>query len=290
MLIHLLILVTCQVIRSSQDDLQAEFINQLSNLNEWKTLALVLNENDQTQRWVNNILVSKVIVDLTDDYRPRLTDIDAYIIFTDNSAVMQGLERGLDSGKVDPLNTFVLMLEQHSKILSWRTKNKLTQLDWILVWYLQSRQEIIFQRHRKTSSLSQLSDGRFHPVHGLDTTGIKILSDQSFSLHNEVVKVSAFLHPPTTSPCEDGKGLCGRDINMIQLISDKLQFRPQFVKPPNNIKWGSFVNGSWTGLIGEVQKGAAELGVANLYLAGPYLKHIEFSYPYGLTCSSFMVF
>ena len=289
MLVHLLIVIVGQVCGSAQTDLRADIINRLSEMNEWKTLALVLDESDPMQRWVTEILVSRVIIDLTDRHRPELKGIDAYIILSNDLAVLHGLEYGVATGKVDSLKTFVLIQNHYREIVSWEKSNKLTQLDWILVWRIWKVPGLMFQRHRRTSALAQLLDGRFDAINGMDATAVKILRDRSFSYHDEVVKVSAFLHPPTTSACESGEGLCGRDINMIKLIGQLLHFRPEFVNPPNNTKWGSFVNGSWTGLVGEVQKGSTEMGVANLYLAGPYLLHIEFSYPYGLSCSSFMV-
>ena len=290
MWIYLLIIITSRITRSYQNDLRADFINQLSELRGWKTLAFIFDKDDSVQPWVTEILISKVLINLNDDFRPSLLEIDAYVYLHNSLALWHRLNRGVADGKVDPLKTFILFLSHHDKIqLKEQQNSELRKLDLILVSNIR-HQRLIFQRHRETSTLPQQLNGRFDAINGLDANGMKITKDRSFSFQDQVVDVSAFLHPPTTSACQVGKGLCGRDINMIELMGEKLRFRPRFVKPPNNVKWGSFADGNWTGLVGELQRGAAEIGVANLFLAGPYLPHIEFSYPYGLSCSSFMVF
>ena len=281
MLRYLLLLLPVFSAISSDDHLQREFVQNLCRLNRWKTLAFVLTSDEH---WIADIMVSKLIIDVDEEKTAAFDAIDAYVVPAASAAL---LERGLATKKLDPSKTFVVMLQRFSQLSSWLNNADLSRLDVILTWQRQGA--LHFRRRRSTSEMQRILSGKFDVGGGLDADGLSIVSDRSFSLHDRLVKVSAFYHPPSTTLCDNGD-LCGRDINMIRLIGEILRFRPQFVLPPDGVKWGSDVNGTWTGLIGEVNRVNAEIGVANLFLFSPYLLQVEFSYPYGISCSTFAVF
>ncbi|GBL86639.1 hypothetical protein AVEN_194878-1 [Araneus ventricosus] len=76
--------------------------------------------------------------------------------------------------------------------------------------------------------------------------------------------------------------LGGVDGRLLSILSQVLQFRYELVSSPDRI-WGNHLkNGNWTGLIGMVSRGEADLAIGFLSLTEDRLTAVDFTVPYSV--------
>ena len=244
-------------------DIEAELVHRMALLGPfpWMTVAVLLDGSDADSDWISDLRIPRLVVDLHGGQLPALAAVDAYVIIShDFASVVSAVTGALNRKRLDPLKPFIVFLGRSDTIWVSQVDPGVHRLDVILVEKASrrnaqdgSRRPILnFRRHRQVSKLTGLfrMSGVFDGSQ-LDAKGLQILQDRTFSLHDRTLKVSAFVIPPTTVVCNNGaeRQLCGRDVNLVRAIGQKLHFRPEFVEPPNKQKWGfRLPNGTWTGL------------------------------------------
>ncbi|EFX84302.1 hypothetical protein DAPPUDRAFT_99799 [Daphnia pulex] len=291
--------------------LKVEFIHELADRGrfQWKSLTVLFTKDaiDDNSDWIFDVKVPKVMMELPtiDDSFISIAQqqpTDAYLILiSEQSTEMAAINSVLKlfvSKQLDSTKTCLIFSAKSAAIL-----NRENDLDLILVqdtvsWNsntgLVNKPILKFVRHRSLSSMEPEQLTGYYDGGILKADQKRILFDRSINYRNRQVKVTTFLSPPTTIRCKDGiingHQMCGRDPNLIRVIGEVLHFRPVFSSPAQpGSKWGNKLdNGEWTGLIGEVSRGVTTLGVANVFMTVHYIEQVEFSYPYDMSCSTFL--
>lgn len=301
-------LVSFQLPPSIADDchhqLKFQFVHELARNGRfpWKSLTVLFSQETTSDEsdWIQSINVPKVIVELSSDNYPIISKMppsDAYLIITNeesNWIIEDFLRKSLASKQIDSTKTF-LVFTAHNVILQTAVDLDVIVIEEHHCWDPATRNAnnpiLQFRRWRWLSTMEASDMVGVYDGDLLGPDQKRILFDQSFSYRNRPVKVSTFFVPPTTVECKEDKDKkCGRDPNLIRVIGEILQFRPIF-SPLAQVgsKWGNKLNnGTWTGLIGEVSRGEVTLGVANVFMTLHYMEQVEFSYPYDISCSTFL--
>lgn len=291
--------------------LKVEFVHELAEKGrfQWKSLTVLFTEDaisDNNGDWIFDVNVPKVMIELSSiDYSliSISTDsTDAYLVLTNEQSaesMARSIQKLLFSKLLDSTKTFLIFSAKSAD--TFRHANN--DLDLILVEdkiYWHSHSQVIvnkpilkFVRHRSLSSMEPAEQTGYYDGGLLQADQKRILFDRSINYRNRPVKVTTFLSPPTTIRCKDGiinDQMCGRDPNLIRVIGEILHFRPVLSSPAQpGSKWGNKLdNGEWTGLIGEVSRGETTLGVANVFMTLHYIEQVKFSYPYDISCSTFL--
>ena len=285
--------------------LKVKFVHELAENGrfQWKSLTVLFTEDaiNENSDWIFELNVPKVMIELSSiDYSSiSLTQpTDAYLILTTEQSTettANSIEKLLISKQLDSSKTFLIFSKKIAATLY-----VLNDLDLILVqdtnsWNsktgIVNKPILRFSRYRSLSSLELAELSGYYEGGVLKADHKQILFDQSFNYRDRSVKVTTFNVPPTTIDCKEGKDqICGRDPNLIRVIGEVLHFQPIFSSPVQiKSKWGDKLeNGTWTGLIGEVSRGETVLGVANVFMTLHYMEQVEFSYPYDISCSTFL--
>lgn len=292
--------------RSRYKHLKLEFVQELAEKGrfEWKSLTILFTEDaiDDNSDWVFEMNVPKVMIELSSiDYSSvsMTQPTDAYLILTSEESTemtANSIQKLLISKQLDSTKTFLIFSTQTAETL-----HQSNDLDLILVedtYSWNSKTGIVnkpilrFSRYRSLSSMELAELSGYYEGGVLKAEQKKILFDQSLNYRNRPVKVTTFQVPPTTIYCKEGNDqqTCGRDPNLIRVIGEVLHFQPVFSSPVQiESKWGNKLeDGTWTGLIGEVSRGETILGVANVFMTLHYMEQVEFSYPYDISCSTFL--
>ncbi|KAK4308275.1 hypothetical protein Pmani_020028 [Petrolisthes manimaculis] len=107
-----------------------------------------------------------------------------------------------------------------------------------------------------------------------------------------VVKVSTFEFAPSIMyyRSDDGSLLYrfGEDIAVTNTLASILNFTALFAEPADGNRWGWKVNGTWTGLLGELHRDETDIGLANLYITINRLGALDYSAPFSDDGSCFM--
>ncbi|XP_050721175.1 glutamate receptor ionotropic, kainate glr-3-like [Eriocheir sinensis] len=106
------------------------------------------------------------------------------------------------------------------------------------------------------------------------------------------VRVLAVNHAPSVFSTTDSTGrlgdLSGLDIRVMRALGEALNFTPEFFNPGPDL-WGSLLpNGTFSGMVGQVSRGLAEVGVGNVFIAEPRAQHVAFTVPYDFERACFL--
>ncbi|GFS86525.1 uncharacterized protein NPIL_521831 [Nephila pilipes] len=74
--------------------------------------------------------------------------------------------------------------------------------------------------------------------------------------------------------------LDGLEGKLVQCLADKLNFEIEILLSPNGEMLSNYGNGTWSGIVGMLQRGEADMGVMALTLSERTLKVVDFSIPY----------
>ncbi|XP_069938725.1 glutamate receptor ionotropic, delta-1 isoform X3 [Cherax quadricarinatus] len=113
------------------------------------------------------------------------------------------------------------------------------------------------------------------------------------SLHGTVLKVVTFKWEPNVFylPGKEGKIVSpyGVDIDVVTSLAHFYNFSVLFLEPPPGELWGEDVGGGhWSGMLGQLQRGEAHLGVASIYVSADRASAVDFTTPYDSRMSCFM--
>ncbi|XP_076063507.1 ionotropic receptor 21a-like [Oratosquilla oratoria] len=115
-------------------------------------------------------------------------------------------------------------------------------------------------------------------------SGVDFFPDKLKDMHGSTLRVVTFHFPPRLFivPDEEGKiKASGVEIEEIRAISEALNFTLEFTLPTDGGMWGSALeNGTWTGLMGDLQYRRADIGLGDLFIMEPYFAIIEMSINY----------
>ncbi|KAJ4439579.1 hypothetical protein ANN_07706, partial [Periplaneta americana] len=138
--------------------------------------------------------------------------------------------------------------------------------------------------------------GKFH-------TGTDLFREKTSDLQGEQLKVVTFQHVPAsvkmTAPARkdtivEGRGpigFGGLEIEVLTTLANALNFEPDVYEAPDADmeQWGrKQLNDSYTGLLGEVMNGNADVALGNLYYTPYYLELLDLTIPYTTECLTFL--
>ena len=75
----------------------------------------------------------------------------------------------------------------------------------------------------------------------------------------------------------------------MESIAKYLNYKLDIHPPPNGEMWGEYKNGSFSGLVGELQKETSDIGWADLYIVPDRMKYIDYTDPYDIEYACFML-
>nr|QEE82777.1 ionotropic receptor 3 [Conogethes pinicolalis] len=130
------------------------------------------------------------------------------------------------------------------------------------------------------------NNGRFHYNRTL-------FADKTSNLNNEVLNVVYLDHVPSvvvTKTNETNK-VGGVEIEILNTLAKQMNFQPKLYQPINVdlYKWGQVqANGSFSGLLGEMVNGQADVALGNLQYNPYHLELTDLSIPYTSQCFTFL--
>ncbi|KAF8787221.1 Glutamate receptor ionotropic like protein [Argiope bruennichi] len=80
----------------------------------------------------------------------------------------------------------------------------------------------------------------------------------------------------------------GPDGKFLNCLAEKLKFQFDILQPTDG-EWGSFENGTWTGIIGMIKRGEAHMGITYMGLTEARFRAVDFSFPYASLERTFVV-
>ncbi|KAK6637957.1 hypothetical protein RUM44_008380 [Polyplax serrata] len=130
----------------------------------------------------------------------------------------------------------------------------------------------------------------------------ELFRDKTSNLRNQIFKVITFQHVPSafkmpapvmsadiTVEGTEPIGYTGLEIEMLNTLSTVMNFEAEVYDVPLNEKWGSQqVNGSFSGLLGEIVSGRADIALGNLYYTPYHLDLMDLTIPYNTQCLTFL--
>ncbi|XP_071514970.1 ionotropic receptor 21a-like [Panulirus ornatus] len=125
------------------------------------------------------------------------------------------------------------------------------------------------------------------------THQLDLFPDKLADLQGAVLKVSTFMFEPCIfyrrAPNGSIVSRYGVDIEVTKAVAYLLNFTAKFEEPPDRKTWGSKLeNGSWYGMVGQLERNEVDIGVANLYVSSFQTEVLDFSAPYTSEMTCFM--
>nr|AXF48871.1 ionotropic receptor IR40 [Lobesia botrana] len=129
-------------------------------------------------------------------------------------------------------------------------------------------------------------NGRFHYNRPL-------FADKTKNLNEEVLNVVYLDHVPSVVVMKnnDTNKIGGVEIEILHTLAEKMNFKPNLYQSMNAEyhKWGQKqANGSFSGLIGEMVSGKADMALGNLQYTPYHLELMDLSIPYTSQCWTFL--
>ncbi|KAK3876180.1 hypothetical protein Pcinc_019001 [Petrolisthes cinctipes] len=116
------------------------------------------------------------------------------------------------------------------------------------------------------------------------TSQSQLFPDKLTDLQGAGLRVSTFEFPPSIMYYRSDNGSLlfryGEDVAIIETLAYVLNFTALFAEPVDGELWGNRVNGTWTGMNGELGREEIDMGVANFFVSLANLEVLEFSAPY----------
>ncbi|XP_060529667.1 uncharacterized protein LOC132704046 isoform X2 [Cylas formicarius] len=136
----------------------------------------------------------------------------------------------------------------------------------------------------------------------------ELFKDKTFDLKNQTLKVTALAHIPgtlkisgddigmkaanratfrTSSPSDTNASFRGTEIEIVEAISNAMNFRCALYEPSEMATDGD-VGGNFTGLLGEMTSAVADIALGDLYYIPYVLDYMDLSVPYYTQCLTFL--
>ncbi|XP_069184098.1 ionotropic receptor 21a [Procambarus clarkii] len=118
-------------------------------------------------------------------------------------------------------------------------------------------------------------------------------------LSGQRLRVLAVDHAPSVFSHLDDKALhldeqgllfnvSGLDVKVVNALGEALNFTPVFYSPGQDM-WGTLLpNGTFTGMVGQVHKDEAEMGIGNVFLTEVRARYVTFSVPFDFERACFL--
>ncbi|KAK3876189.1 hypothetical protein Pcinc_019010 [Petrolisthes cinctipes] len=125
------------------------------------------------------------------------------------------------------------------------------------------------------------------------TSQSQLFPDKLDDLQGAGLRVSTFELAPSIMYYRTDNGTLlfryGEDVAVVENLARALNFSLFFAEPADGEKWGRRDSeGQWTGMMGELLRGEADMGVANMYLVLRRVMLVDFTAPYSAEISCFM--
>ncbi|XP_071518339.1 ionotropic receptor 21a-like [Panulirus ornatus] len=122
---------------------------------------------------------------------------------------------------------------------------------------------------------------------------LDLFPDKLSDLQGAVLKVSTFHFAPCNffHRAENGTVMLryGMETEVVKTVARVLNFTLEFTEPPNGENWGEmYENGSWYGLMGQLQRREVDIGLANWFISTHWLQAIDLTSPYRTEVMIFM--
>ncbi|XP_071514549.1 ionotropic receptor 21a-like [Panulirus ornatus] len=125
------------------------------------------------------------------------------------------------------------------------------------------------------------------------TRQVELFPDKLADFQGAVLKASSFNYEPVTflHRAENGTVLLryGVVIEVVQAIARVLNISLKIIETPNDETWGEKMgNGSWYGVMGQLQRQEVDIGLANLFITSHWLQVADLTAPYRSEAMLFM--
>ncbi|XP_045612798.2 ionotropic receptor 21a [Procambarus clarkii] len=125
------------------------------------------------------------------------------------------------------------------------------------------------------------------------TSQVVIFPDKFTDLRGAVLKVGTFEWKPFVfyERARDGTVVSryGRDMGVVNILSQVINFTTQFKEPPAGEYWGSDEeNGTYSGFLGLLARNEVDLGVVDLYVTIVRVDILDYTLPYDNELSCFL--
>ncbi|KAK3874146.1 hypothetical protein Pcinc_020906 [Petrolisthes cinctipes] len=124
------------------------------------------------------------------------------------------------------------------------------------------------------------------------TSQSQLFPDKLSDFRGAVLKVATFEFPPSIMYYEADNGTLlyhyGEEITIVQNLAQTLNFSARFAEPADGDTWGYLINDSWTGMMGELVRNEADMGLGNVFMMGYRYEVITFSAPFSHESVCFM--
>ncbi|KAK4308279.1 hypothetical protein Pmani_020032 [Petrolisthes manimaculis] len=124
------------------------------------------------------------------------------------------------------------------------------------------------------------------------TSHSQLFPDKLSDFRGAVLKVATFEYPPSIMYYEADNGTLlyryGKEITIVQNLAQTLNFSVRFAEPADGVTWGYLINDSWTGMMGELVRNEADMGLGNVFMMGYRYEVITFSAPFSHESVCFM--
>ncbi|CAK1581472.1 unnamed protein product [Parnassius mnemosyne] len=172
----------------------------------------------------------------------------------------------------------VVFLRYHSKIFDIQNK---PWFDLSTVPYPNPVKELLITRR-----IDVWRSGKFH-------YNRVIFADKTKNFNGEILDVVYLDHVPSVvvKKTNESRTVGGVEIEILNTIASKMNFKPKLYQPLNaeQNKWGQKQpNGSFSGLLGEMVTGKADIAVGNLQYTPYYQELTDLSIPYTSQCWTFL--
>ncbi|XP_041977432.1 glutamate receptor ionotropic, delta-2, partial [Aricia agestis] len=173
----------------------------------------------------------------------------------------------------------VLFLKYHRKIIG-NVKNK-AWFDVSTVPFPNPIKEIFISRR-----VDVWRSGKFH-------YGRNAFADKTGNLNGEILNVVYLDYVPSliVTKSNDTNNVGGVEIDILNTLAQKMNFKPKLYQPLDveTQKWGQKqANGSFSGLLGEVVHGKADVALGNLQYTPYHAELSDLSIPYTTQCWTFL--
>ncbi|CAH0722043.1 unnamed protein product, partial [Brenthis ino] len=122
--------------------------------------------------------------------------------------------------------------------------------------------------------------------------GRDLFADKTRNLYGEILNVVYYDHLPSVVIMKSNNTKVGGvEIEILNTLAQKMKFEPKLYQSPNPDlhKWGGKLsNGSFSGLLGEMVHGKADMALGNLQYTPYHLELTDLSIPYTAQCWTFL--
>lgn len=123
--------------------------------------------------------------------------------------------------------------------------------------------------------------------------GRALFVDRTANMKSEQLKVVLFTHTPAVTRVGDGQNFThnGVEIKIMEALQNVMNFTAVYYELENSDeeKWGQMIeNGSYTGLLNEMNEAKCDFALADLHYTTFNLKVLDLSIPYHTECLTFL--